>query len=465
MVRDAEMAFHHQKHRNMSQDPPQKALPCWKLNRPAKALGRKSSLLDDLAGSPAAPTSADRLFNAGDDACKVRRSSSSVSLMDPWTCSKTASCSAASVSVQDTEAPSPDSRHGGHSEEMDRGDRRRRRGRQREGSERLAHEDHDHDNIDSDLVSSNCFASNSLIDTSVSSSVASSSEQHHSTTTPTPFHVLLLPESGQKRPRAEAQEGIADTATTDGELVEALDEETSNHHHHHQDADRRYPEAPSSLVSSRSDMYMDESEEDCIWEVATTSPDASPLLNATLVSYNDDGGGDGDGSASVDCVGLGWERARTAGCAAAAVGASTGNRTFGAGSGDGSDTGGSFRSDEEKEEEKVVGGDENLLPCDEEDMEMLEEEIDLSSAFRSNNDNNAAAAGSRECDPRGPMRATCDDCSGGQLRLVYDVLVVDRGCGKCDTSLVPLTMEDWDPLSTEKMRAVTAGQGEFLAKR
>lgn len=450
MVRDAEMAFHHQQqYRDMSQDPPKKALPWWKLSRPAKALARQTSLSHDLAGSPSAPSSADRLFDRGDDVNEELRSSSSI--LEPWTCSKTASCSAASVSVQDTEAPSPDSRHGGHSD----GGGRRRRGRQREPSRRFTHEDHDHDVFDSDFASSNCFASNSLVDTSVSSGIASSSGQQHPATTPTPFPLLLLPESGQKRPRAAAQAGAA--AAAGGGPAESHEAEVSDHHRRNdqQDSDGGYPEAPSSLVSCCSDIYMDGLEEDCAWEAATGSPGTLSLSNANILSSGSVGGSGG----SDGCVGRGWQRAGAAGCAAAAAVGATSDRCGGANSsGDGGVAGGSRRADGE---EVVVAGDDNLLSCDEEHMGvLLEEEIDLTPAFCSNN---TKAVGGGGGNVRDRMGKTEDD--GGQPRVVYDVLAVDRGCGKCDTSVVPFPLEDEDLVSAEKMRAVTAGQGEFLARR
>lgn len=49
--------------------------------------------------------------------------------------------------------------------------------------------------------------------------------------------------------------------------------------------------------------------------------------------------------------------------------------------------------------------------------------------------------------------------------VVYDVLAVDRGCGYCDTSVVPFPVEDGGQVAAERMRALTSGQGEFLARR
>lgn len=50
-------------------------------------------------------------------------------------------------------------------------------------------------------------------------------------------------------------------------------------------------------------------------------------------------------------------------------------------------------------------------------------------------------------------------------RVVYDILAVDRGSGNCDTSVVPFPLNDGGRVSTGQMRAVTAGQGDFLARR
>lgn len=50
-------------------------------------------------------------------------------------------------------------------------------------------------------------------------------------------------------------------------------------------------------------------------------------------------------------------------------------------------------------------------------------------------------------------------------RVVYDILAVDRGCGNCDTSVVPFPLNDGGRVSTGQMRAVAAGQGDFLARR
>ena len=50
-------------------------------------------------------------------------------------------------------------------------------------------------------------------------------------------------------------------------------------------------------------------------------------------------------------------------------------------------------------------------------------------------------------------------------RTVYDILAVDRGCGNCDTSAVPFSVKDEGEVETGQIRAVTAGQGDFLARR
>lgn len=50
-------------------------------------------------------------------------------------------------------------------------------------------------------------------------------------------------------------------------------------------------------------------------------------------------------------------------------------------------------------------------------------------------------------------------------RVVYDILAVDRGSGNCDTSVVPFPLNDGGQVSTKQIRAVTAGQGDFLARR
>lgn len=57
------------------------------------------------------------------------------------------------------------------------------------------------------------------------------------------------------------------------------------------------------------------------------------------------------------------------------------------------------------------------------------------------------------------------DARGGP-HAMYDILAVDRGCGFCDTSMVPFSVQDeGKELTTERIRAVSAGQGEFLARR
>ena len=61
-----------------------------------------------------------------------------------------------------------------------------------------------------------------------------------------------------------------------------------------------------------------------------------------------------------------------------------------------------------------------------------------------------------------------DDTAVGMVRepsVVYDILAVDRGCGYCDTSVVPFRVDDGGEVPGEKMRALTAGQGQFLARR
>ncbi|CAM9151547.1 unnamed protein product [Ectocarpus sp. 4 AP-2014] len=54
---------------------------------------------------------------------------------------------------------------------------------------------------------------------------------------------------------------------------------------------------------------------------------------------------------------------------------------------------------------------------------------------------------------------------GSTTSVVYDVLAVDRGCGYCDTSVVPFPVEEGGQVAAERMRALTSGQGEFLARR
>ncbi len=48
---------------------------------------------------------------------------------------------------------------------------------------------------------------------------------------------------------------------------------------------------------------------------------------------------------------------------------------------------------------------------------------------------------------------------------MYDILAVDRGCGFCDTSVVPFEVEEGGAVETERMRGLTSGQSEFLARR
>lgn len=56
--------------------------------------------------------------------------------------------------------------------------------------------------------------------------------------------------------------------------------------------------------------------------------------------------------------------------------------------------------------------------------------------------------------------------SKGGPHAMYDILAVDRGCGFCDTSVVPFAVnEDGKEITTARIRAVTAGEGEFLARR
>lgn len=49
--------------------------------------------------------------------------------------------------------------------------------------------------------------------------------------------------------------------------------------------------------------------------------------------------------------------------------------------------------------------------------------------------------------------------------VVYDILAVDRGSGYCDTSVVPFPVKEGGEVAAERMRALTSGQGDFLARR
>ena len=49
--------------------------------------------------------------------------------------------------------------------------------------------------------------------------------------------------------------------------------------------------------------------------------------------------------------------------------------------------------------------------------------------------------------------------------VVYDILAVDRGCGFCDTSVVPFPVEEGGQVAAARMRDLTSGQSEFLARR
>lgn len=49
--------------------------------------------------------------------------------------------------------------------------------------------------------------------------------------------------------------------------------------------------------------------------------------------------------------------------------------------------------------------------------------------------------------------------------VVYDILAVDRGCGYCDTSVVPFPVKEGGQVTAARMRGLTSGQSEFLARR
>lgn len=49
--------------------------------------------------------------------------------------------------------------------------------------------------------------------------------------------------------------------------------------------------------------------------------------------------------------------------------------------------------------------------------------------------------------------------------VVHDILAVDRGCGYCDTSVVPFPVEEGGQVAPERMRGLASGQSEFLARR
>lgn len=55
--------------------------------------------------------------------------------------------------------------------------------------------------------------------------------------------------------------------------------------------------------------------------------------------------------------------------------------------------------------------------------------------------------------------------AAAERNVVYDILAVDRGCGFCDTSIVPFPVEEGGQVEAERMREFTSGQSEFLARR
>lgn len=75
----------------------------------------------------------------------------------------------------------------------------------------------------------------------------------------------------------------------------------------------------------------------------------------------------------------------------------------------------------------------------------------------------AAEAGIACCD--GTEEGEMDNEEAKEPSVVYDILAVDRGCGFCDTSVVPFEVEEGGPVETKRMRGLTSGQSEFLARR
>lgn len=64
------------------------------------------------------------------------------------------------------------------------------------------------------------------------------------------------------------------------------------------------------------------------------------------------------------------------------------------------------------------------------------------------------------------VESAADNCASvAEPSVVYDVLAVDRGGGYCDTSVVPFPVDESSEVMADKMRAITSGQGEFLARR
>lgn len=518
MVCDAEMAFHHEQqqcHDPIAQD----LLPWWNLRRPAKP--RQTSLLGDLGNkcSPmaaaVAPTSSDRLF---DDASKERRrvsaASPSASLVGPWTCSKadesSVSCSAASVSVQDTEAPSPDSRYGGGCGGLRRGFSSGGESRRGLENDRNDEEDGDEEEFASSSLS---FASNSVLLADTSSSTSASlglsssakstitvSQKLQPTVRSSPFPVLLLPASGgQKRPRAPS--GGSSSRGVPGVAPAVADDDAVATDPGAQDPDPHggtgtYPAPPGSLVSYVSGVCMDGLEDEDVWEATTSGSGMSPLPVATATSMKDiaisSGGasrrralcfsGKQNTTADVACspAAILSAAGATAAVASTAFSAEGKNGIEGCTVG----TGGGPR--------KMKGGARWSLPCDahqSKDENNVDydadygDEMKFTPAFgnRSTGDNdniddsgNSVAAtpaadigGGRKC--RGRVQNDEDHFGDDGVQpppcVVYDVLAVDRGCGNCDTSVVPFPMEAREEVPLDKMRAVAAGQGEFLARR
>lgn len=457
-----------------------------------------------------APTSSERLF---DDASKEKRrvsaASPSASLVGPWTCSKadesSISCSAASVSVQDTEAPSPDSRYGGGFGGQRRGFSSGGEGRTRLESDRNIEDDDEQDFASSSLS----FASNSVLLADTSSSTSASlglSNSTKSTTTdskkmqPTvrssSFPVLLLPASGGlKRPRAPS--GGSSGRGVPAVAAAVADDNAVANDPGAQDPDPRggtYPAPPGSLVSCVSGVYMDGLEDEEIWEATTSGRGMSPLpvstaapMKGTTVSS---GGASrrralyfsGKENTTVDGEPSPGELSAAVATAAVAPTASSaeGNdgikgSTVGAGGGP----------------RRVKIGGRRSSPCDtnrsinEDDVDYDTDhgdEIEFTPAFGarntgdSNDDrtgNSVAASVAADVDGSSKCRDRVQDDEdhvgddGVQPApcVVYDVLAVDRGCGNCDTSVVPFPMEAREEVPLDKMRAVAAGQGEFLARR
>lgn len=386
----------------------------WKLARPTLSRRRRSSLVDNLSVVSPAPSAADRLFEYdhvtssggyGDGGCCYGGSGSMKKPVEPWTCS---------TSKADTEAPTPF--HDCH-DDFQQSPRQRR-----EGYKQQQQQPH------------------SQLRDAYGSAVSACSDGFGEKTSEK-RHPLLLLSVGSESPRtargsgATGTDSIATASTTAGrdtteDRLFPIDSGTPKSTW--SDVEDFGPSTDSTRKAVARDAR-EQRREELVWKTTKRTPSKKaqrPRLSSppsVASTWNNDG--DDDNSCYDDTGDLN-------GTSCTATSTAT-----------------DMASDDNVD---------NYLGCDER----------AQGSTASGGAGGVAGAGAGAVGDKRNLAiaaATAAVASRESAReepnVVYDILAVDRGCGYCDTSVVPFPVDEREEVSLERIRAVTAGQGEFLARR